>query len=487
MVWSFGVRAQENAAKGLEPELTKPAERFQPAAPPLPVPLEGPLDAQHYTCGPGDGFELNFWGAQNFKLRATTDLEGKAFLPRIGYVPVSGKTLADVRATVRKAVQRHFPGLNFELSLIEPRTFLVHLVDNVSRPGLVRATQVERLSSVIERAGGVTAGGSRRRIQIRHRDGRTQVADLVLYAQTGRTEENPFLLDGDVVHVPFEALTASITGGVNRPGRYELVASKDFDELFSIAGGYSTAVTRELPLTLVRRDEKGRSILRRLEPPFPGRDVPKLPIEQGDSIDVPTIAQLEKTVLLVGAIQGAISTDESTALKRLVFAEGDTVRTLVLRAGGVLTGADLPHAALVHENGSVDDVDLDALLVQHNAAADRPVSIGDTLMVPFKRRSVIVEGAVFRPGSYPYNPRFALIDYVGAAGGPTRFARSLKESHLITADGQTKALSDALRVNPGDIVVVPERDFSRPEIVQLVLSATGLLLGAATIAIALHR
>ena len=78
------MRAQENAAKGLEPELTKPAERFQPAAPPLPVPLEGPLDAQHYTCGPGDGFELNFWGAQNFKLRATTDLEGKAFLPRIG-------------------------------------------------------------------------------------------------------------------------------------------------------------------------------------------------------------------------------------------------------------------------------------------------------------------------------------------------------------------------------------------------------------------
>src|SRR5437764_12427715 len=78
-------RAQENPSTSLEPELNRPSERGQMlAVPPPPVPLEGPLDPERYLCGAGDVFELIFWGAQNFKLRATADLEGRAFLARTG-------------------------------------------------------------------------------------------------------------------------------------------------------------------------------------------------------------------------------------------------------------------------------------------------------------------------------------------------------------------------------------------------------------------
>src|SRR5205823_9892749 len=110
-------------------------------------------------------------------------------------------------------------------------------------------------------------------------------------------------------------------------------------------------------------------------------------------------------------------------------------------------------AALVHTNGTSDEVDLEALLVEHDLRADRPIGIGDSLIIPFQRRSVIVEGAVFRPGSYPYNPRFAMPDYLLAAGGPTRFARSIDAAHLITSDGQVKQFAQTLKVNPGDTVV----------------------------------
>src|SRR6266403_832665 len=120
------------------------------------LPLEEPLDPDKYICGRGDIFELNFWGRQNFKLRMTVDLEGRAFISKVGYVAIVGKTLHQARDIVKAAVMRYFPGLNFDLSLVAPRTFLVHVVENIPHPGLYTARPVERASNVIGRAGGIT-------------------------------------------------------------------------------------------------------------------------------------------------------------------------------------------------------------------------------------------------------------------------------------------------------------------------------------------
>src|SRR6266481_3935469 len=92
------------------------------------LPLEEPIDPDKYICGRGDVFELNFWGRQNFKLRVTVDMEGRTFISKVGYVDIVGKTLRHARQIVKAAVLRYFPGLNFDLGLVEPRTFLVHVV-----------------------------------------------------------------------------------------------------------------------------------------------------------------------------------------------------------------------------------------------------------------------------------------------------------------------------------------------------------------------
>ena len=74
-----------------------------------------------------------------------------------------------MRKDVTKKVRANYPGLNFELSLISPRSFVVHVVDFVKLPGTYVAHPFDRLSTVLAHAGGVT--GSRRRIEIRHRNG----------------------------------------------------------------------------------------------------------------------------------------------------------------------------------------------------------------------------------------------------------------------------------------------------------------------------
>jgi protein involved in polysaccharide export with SLBB domain len=192
-------------------------------------------------------------------------------------------------------------------------------------------------------------------------------------------------------------------------------------------------------------------------------------------------------VLLVGAIAGAMQTDEATSLKRLPFVEQDTVRMLLERTGGVNAAADLSEGYIQHQNGSRTPIDLEALLVRRDFSADRPVAMGDSVVVPYKRRSVLVEGAVFRPSQYPFNPKFNVMDYIANAGGQNRFARERDQIRLITPTGQTLPYSVDLKVGPGDTIVVPERDFSRSEVVQLLMGGVGLLLSAAALGIAVFK
>jgi len=450
------------------------------------LPLEEPLDPNKYICGRGDVFELNFWGRQNFKFRVTVDPEGRTFISKVGYVDIVGKTLREARAIVQRAVLRYFPGLNFDLSLVEPRTFIVHVVENVPQPGMYTARPVERASSVIARAGGITGNASKRRISITHRNGSTTTVDLLLYNLTGDTKYNPYLADGDVIRIPFEDVSVNVDGAVKRPGHYELVRSKDMAELIDLAGGLASTATRQLPMKLVRRDDKEHA--RQIDVAYPtGEALPQLALQVDDVVHVPSVSELQRSVLLIGAIAGATPTDQATSLKRLPFVEKDTVRTLLERTGGVNAEADLKEGYIQHQDGTRTGVDLEALLVQRNFSADRPVQMGDSVVVPYKRRSILVEGAVFRPSQYPFNPKLNLLDYVANAGGATRFAQEKQEIRLITPTGETRAFASDLKVNPGDTIVVPERNFSRSEVVSLVMAGVGLALSAATLGVAVFK
>src|SRR6185503_11168881 len=122
----------------------------------------------------------------------------------------------------------------------------------VKQPGSYTSHPVERVSTLLARAGGVT--GSRRQIKIKRKSGTTVNADLTLYELTGNTALNPLLLDGDVVSVPVAETVVEIAGAVHRPGKYELIATKDVTELLQLAGGLTSSVARSLPVRVIRRD-----------------------------------------------------------------------------------------------------------------------------------------------------------------------------------------------------------------------------------------
>jgi protein involved in polysaccharide export with SLBB domain len=447
--------------------------------------MDGPVDAATYVCNRGDVFEMSFWGAQTFRVRVTVDVEGRAYLPRVGYVDVGGKTLADVRQRMKAAAARHLPGLQFDLSLVEPRTFVVHVANGVARPGPILARATERVSQAVTKAGGIAPGGSRRRIEVIRRDGTRLLADQLLYSLTGDTRYDPTLLDGDAIQVPFEELAVTVSGAVRRPGRYELTGSKDLKEAVALAGGPATDATRELPLQLFRRGA-GDLSRRTLVSLSDGSGLPDLPLERDDQVVLPSVTELQRSILLLGAVAGARPGEEATN-KRVPYSEGDTVLGVLDRTGGVTASADLARGYLRRADGSILSLDLEALVVRRDHSADRALQMDDTIVIPAQREAVRVEGAVLRPSAVAFNPNLRLLDYVAQAGGPSRLAEGPNAVRLITSQGRTVPYSEGLKVGPGDTILVPERNFSSAETVQLVLSAAGILLSGTALILTATR
>lgn len=452
-----------------------------------PIALEEPIDPKTYVCGPGDVFELNFWGKQNFRLKIAVDLEGRTFISKVGFVEVAGKTLAVVRDSVKKKVRGNYPGLMFELTLVSPRTFLVHVVNNVKQPGTYASHPVERVSAVLATAGGATNGGSRRRIAVHHRNGTVITADLVMYELTGDTAYNPFVLDGDVIAVPFADVVTTISGAVRRPGTYELVKTKDVAELLDLAGGFASGAAKALPVRVVHKNAHQQDVAEDL----PVGDAPNAALHDDDRVIVRGSEDLQRSVMLLGAVVGAEAIDAAASSKRLAFVEGDTVLSLIDRAGGIKAPGDLRHAYIARPQPSGSPtmiaVDLDALLVKRDFSADRPIQMGDTIVVPPMQYSVLVEGAVSRAGLYNYNPLFGVPEYIAHAGGRTRTAKDMDDVKLIDATGRTHGYKHGMKLAPGDAILVPERNFTRAEVAQLVLAGAGLILSGVAITLAATR
>jgi hypothetical protein len=76
---------------------------------------------------------------------------------------------------------------------------------------------------------------------------------------------------------------------------------------------------------------------------------------------------------------------------------------------------------------------------------------------------------------------------VANAGGPSRFARSSSDFKIISPSGKLKPNRGGLSIQPGDTIVVPERSFSRAEIVQMVIGATALAISTGVLVFTLVK
>jgi polysaccharide biosynthesis/export protein len=452
-------------------------------APDLGVPLPGIVDPDRYHVGPGDRFTLLLWGSVSQAHPLVVGPEGDVVIPEIGTVNVAGRTLAEARTMIRERVRRSLRNLEVDVQLSRLRTFRVYLTGAVRQPGPVAANGVNRVMDLLPDTL-LATNASRRNIEVRRSDGSRATVDLLKFQLTGDAVGDPWLREGDVVHVPAATRFVGVWGAVPLPGEFELGPADSVSTLLRLAGGVLPKVLGE-EASLVRWkgvSERETLAVRIADGRVAGGDQP---LRDGDQLYVLQHPDWHESMQVW--VYGRVGREGVFPIR-----VGSTrITEVIAAAGGLLDDADRSAIRLVRRApGAHADPEFDRLLrlsrgemtrseyeaFRAQLAARSPdvlvdwtlleggrsdldvlLKDGDIIHVDRVTNVVRVDGQVRRPGLVPYSEGRPSSWYVEQAGGYTQRAAISQVRVTRAANGQGMLARDAARISPGDQIWVPEK------------------------------
>ncbi len=487
--------------------------------------LSGPVPPD-YKLGPGDVLVLILTGDVELAYTLQVTREGFMLVPQVGQVFVSNLTLDQLRDVLYSRLGRVYSGVKrgpnattrFDISVANVRVNQVYVVGEVRQPAAYQLSALGTVLSALYAAGGVTERADMRQVEVRRLGKPMATFDLYDYLLHGDTRSDIRLETGDVVFVPVHGTRAELSGAVTRPAIYELKPGETLADLLRAAGGFRPdaalkrlAIYRLLPpsnrgpgtpprsvidvqLSAVAAGSGERGAVRDgagLDPTVGGVAVPRLTLEDGDSVVVDTVESL------AGQYYVAIAGVEKPGI--YPWREGMTLRDLVLLARGPKVGADLREAEVARmpedrtrgQLATTVRVPLDSTYLFNrdslgryvgppglpfpaSGAPDVPLQPYDNVLILRQpefdfQRTVMVAGEVRFPGTYSLRTKTdRLSDLIARAGGLTRqaypegirFVRRANDVGRINVDLPGALKDTASRSNvilqPGDSIDIPE-------------------------------
>jgi len=480
------------------PDETAVGSRPPATAPALPAgALDGPVGRDEYLVGPYDVLALSLWGEVNATAPLTVTPEGSLILPVGGTVEVAGLTIAGAEQAVRRRLADYYHDIELTLSLVTPRTVIVHVTGAVKEPGEYTVSAAERVSGVVELAGGLLATSSERLISLRNTRGAERLVDLLRYRRLGDLSWNPLIMEGSVVHVPFREETAAILGPVNAPGEYEVVPGDRLRDLLELAGGpRPEAHLGDVEIVRFRENDPLRYDSFSVDLAGEGGDgaAAAIGLRGGDRVFVHGVERWRRDARV--EVRGEVRFAGTYS----IIEGDDTLSDVIARAGGLTSVADLARARLRRQAAGkfqtgaerqvellesferqdmtyeeyaflqsqrleVSDevsVDFGALLLAGDRSADIVLLDEDLIEIPRALSVVRVSGAVKSPGLVRFAPDSDAEDYIELAGNYTRDADRARTRIVKSQSGSRLRPNRGTTIEPGDIVWVPrakERDW----------------------------
>lgn len=274
-----------------------------------------------YVVGPGDEIKIHAWGQLEVDFSAVVDRTGTITIPKVGTVSVAGIRYQDLQSHLKTAIGRVFRNFDLSVSLGQLRAIQVFVVGQARRPGSYTISSMSTLVNAIFAAGGPSAKGSMRSIQLKR--GNKVVTDLDLYDLLidGDKSKDAPLLPGDVIYIPPVGPLVAITGSVNVPAIFELkpttneprptsneqratnneqrATNNDLSDLISWAGGLaSTALGQKA--TVERIDDHKTRKVAEFKLDAPGMQTR---LHDGDLVTIYSVAsRIENAVTLRGDV-----------------------------------------------------------------------------------------------------------------------------------------------------------------------------------------
>ncbi len=505
-------------------KMQEPSKSISPRTRPI---LETKIDPQEYIVGPGDVFLVSIIGREDVEHEITVNPEGFVYIPNVGQVQVAEALLVKARDEIRDAVQTRFNTVTITIYLLELRQFRVTVTGAVANPGLYTVDAMSRTSDAIALAGGFASSDttelnlatppessrrqpfqelappskssqrlqrfdprpSWRRIVVQRQKGEKVFADLKRAFLLGEMKSNPYLLDGDVIMVPFihpRAGMVEIDGAVNNPGEYEFVPGDCIGDLLDMAHGLRFDADSS-ELQLIRFETKSDPVT--LELPLYG--TPDLhttldrDLHPDDRIFVSALSDyhLKYDVEIEGQVRypGNYAIDSHTLLSDVVERAGGFTELAALDQAYVLrtsmqkkTDPEFERLLTMRpqemteiereyfkfkyrERSGLMPVDFKRLFRKHDKRHDIVLKDKDAIIIPTRGLTVSVVGQVVTPGLYPYRPDQDLDYYLTLAGGYNWNALTRKTRIIKSKTGEWMDPDGDTIIYDGDEIFVPEK------------------------------
>jgi protein involved in polysaccharide export with SLBB domain len=405
--------------------------------------FDHPIDENIYLIRPGDQLVVTFIKADLAPLRLTVNPEGKVIDGTLGIFDLSYKTLHEAKQILTKTLRELYNVDEVAISVTGPLKVGILVSGAVHSPGVYAAYTSQRVSEVIDSAGGILSIGSRRRIVFS--GGQQEIAvDLDKADYLGDNVANPCLYAGFKVYVPVKSgALVQVVGEVNQPREIELLSGDDLKLLLVLAGGTRSTADVDAVQILGKADHSNNSEAR-----VEAGDIIWLPAKSGQSAS--------RSLTVFGAI---------TKPGKYDYREGITLQQLIHEAGGFTANAGSGRTTIfrraeVDEWGRVSDERYPVANVAtgSNEVSPIPLQPDDSVFVPVKVGYVKVSGEVRYPGLFPFHEGESALSYITAAGGflPTA-DKALIHLHNRVSKA-TSSHSPDVQVRDGDEVIVNLRE-----------------------------
>jgi protein involved in polysaccharide export with SLBB domain len=474
---------------------------------------ESALVPPDYLISAGDELVVTLWGSVDADVRATVDRSGRISIPRVGPVMVAGVRYADLDDVIRRRVAQVFRNFDLSVSLGQLRGVRVYVTGFVEQPGAYAVSSLSTVANALLQAGGPTAAGSFRQIELRRAGQAPATFDLYDFLLRGDRSGDRLLRAGDVIHVAAVGPQIGVIGSVNKPAVFELKGSETVADVLRMAGGFS-AVADRTRVAVERLDE--RSSVRISQLALPASE--GTPLHSGDVLRAFSVVDIAQPVLRQNKrvrIEG-----EVVRPGEYILPAESSISDALIAAGGLTPSAylfgteftresvritqqenyeralrdletEFTRATTTQRTSSAEEVAAQSarasatarlverlrtvkpngrivLQVQPEAPELPNLALedGDRLYVPPRPTTVGVFGSVFNGGSYLYGDQRTAGDYLRLAGGPTKGADE-GSSFVIRANGSVisgrqrgtwfgdGALAE-VAAEPGDTIFVPE-------------------------------
>lgn len=383
----------------------------------------------NYMLGPGDEVLIDVWGDAEVNYTRTISPEGTINIPRVGPITLSGYTVKEANARIKRSLARIYAGINsgstsVKLTLGNIRSIQVNIVGEVANPGTYTLSSLASLFHALYAAGGVSEIGSLRDVKVL-RSGEVVVeGDIYDFLLSGDSTMDISLRDGDMIRVEPLKGSVEIDGNVRRPMRYETKPGETIADLIAMAGGFTSTANRES--VFVDRLREGSN-----------HEVFTVKAEDFDTFEV-----LGNDNITVG---GSISDryDNRVTIDGAVYREGNyalsnqisTVKELIEAAGGLRDNAFLNRAIIYREKpdwtSEMVTIDLGGLM--NGSVADIALKKNDRVVITTiegmrQEQTVTIYGAVGEPGTYDYAENMTIEDLLVDAGGLLESASTVNVS-----------------------------------------------------------